>query len=244
MPGPDEGGSPAPPRALVVGGSSDIGRAIAVELAAAGHALTLWGRRRAALDQTAADCRAAGADTSVDPVDVTDDAAMERAVGRLDDHGPLRVAVWTPGLFDWGRADRADPAAWRSVLTVNLTAPAVFTALVAPLLVRSAPSTLIYLGSAAGHQAYADNAAYVAGKHGLTGLARAAFLDLRDRDVKVSLISPGLVAAGGGLASPAGRAHPDRLLSVADVAAAVRYVVASSPVCCPTEIRLQPLRTP
>ena len=105
-------------------------------------------------------------------------------------------------------------------------------------------TSLVYLGSGAGHQAFPHNAAYVASKHGLTGLARATFLDLRDGEVKVSLISPGLVAAGGGLLSPAGQQRPQDLLAIADVAAALRFVVTSSPSCCPTEIQLQPLRSP
>ena len=233
-----------PGQALVVGASSTLGTAIAAELAQLGHPVSLWGRRRAALAEAAAACTASGVPAAVDLVDVTELDQLREGVRRVAERGPLHTVVWAPGLFDWGRADAADPEVWRRVLDVNVTAAAVFTALVAPLLVAAAPSTLVYLGSGAGHQAYADNAAYVASKHGLTGLARATFLDLRDADVKVSLVSPGLVAAGGGLASPAGQSRPQQLLAVADVVAAVRFVVTSGPSCCPTEIRLQPQRSP
>ena len=227
----------------MVGATSTIGRGLAAELAALGHDLVLWGRRTDELAETAEVVAKAGASVRTDTVDVTDPAQLRAGLDALAD-GPLHVAVWTPGLFDWGRADTADPDAWRRLMEVNITAPAVFTALVAPRLVAAAPSTLVYLGSGAGHQAYPNNAAYVASKHGLTGLARATFLDLRDADVKVSVISPGLVAAGVGLLSPAGQRHPEELLAVADVAAALRFVVTSSPACCPTEIRLQPQRSP
>lgn len=222
-------------RALLVGATSEIGRGLAVELALLGHDLVLWGRWQPELEVTAAQVRAGGAEVRTASVDVTDAAALSAE--------PLHVAVRTPGLFDWGRVDRADPTAWRALLEGNVTAPAVFTALVAPLLVSAAPSSLVYLGSGAGHQAYPDNAAYVASKHGLTGLARATFLDLRDADVKVSLISPGMVAAGASLLSPVGQQRPHELLAVADVAAALRFVVTSSPACCTTEIQLQPLRS-
>lgn len=76
------------------------------------------------------------------------------------------------------------------------------------------------------------------------GLAGATFLDVRDRGVKVSVVSPGLVAAGGGLLSDAGPSHPDDLLTPRDVAAAVRFVVTFSETGCPTEIELQPQRSP
>jgi NADP-dependent 3-hydroxy acid dehydrogenase YdfG len=232
------------PQALVVGASSAIGRAVAVELAQLGHAVTLWGRRRPALVEAAAGCRVMGAPTVVDVVDVKDTDQLRVGLGRVVARGPLRTVVWTPGLFDWGRADTADPEVWRGLMDVNVTAPTVFTALVAPFLVESAPSSLLYLGSGAGHQAYSLNAAYVASKHGLTGLARATFLDLRDAGVKVSLISPGMVAAGASLASPVAQRRPQDLLAASDVAAAVRFVLTSSPSCCPTEIHLQPQRSP
>jgi NADP-dependent 3-hydroxy acid dehydrogenase YdfG len=150
--------------------------------------------------------------------------------------------VWVAGLFDWASADRADPATWHRLIDVNLTAASVLAALSAPHLVANAPSALVLIGSGAGHTAYADNAAYVASKHGLTGLARALFLDLRDHGVKVSLVSPGLVAAGAGLSSPAGQTRPAELLQPEDVADAVDFVLRSPAHVCPTEIRLMPQR--
>jgi NADP-dependent 3-hydroxy acid dehydrogenase YdfG len=226
-------------QALVVGGSSAIGRAVAAELAGLGLRLTLWGRDP---DRLAASAQACGG--RVDAVELTDAAAVAGAVERLTAGGPLRAVVYAAGVFDWAPADQADVAAWEEVLTVNLTAAAVLTRLALPALIAAAPSALVYLGSGAAHQAFATNAAYVASKHGLAGLARATFLDVRDRGVKVSLVSPGLVAAGAGLLSPAGRRAPEHLLAPEDVAAAVRFVVTFPARGCPTEIRLQPQRTP
>ena len=230
--------------ALVVGASSEIGRAIAVDLAAQGHRLVLWGRDQRRLEEAAGLCRAAGAGCRIDLVDVTDRAAAGQAVERLRDDGSLRVVVWAAGVFDWAPADQADPDAWARLLDTNLTAAAVLTAQVLPQLVEAAPSALVFIGSGAGRRVHADNAAYVASKHGLAGLAGATFLDVRDRGVKVSVVSPGLVAAGAGLLSEAGTSRPDTLLSPQDVAAAVRFVVTFPVRGCPTEIELQPQSSP
>ncbi len=229
--------------ALVVGGSSDIGRAIAVEVARRGLAVHAWGRDPERLALTEARCREAGAgEVTTTAVDLTDLDGLPDAVARVVATGELACVVWAAGLFDWAPADEADPATWARLLTVSLTAAAVVTAAVAPALVRHAPgSALVHIGSTAADQAFADNAAYVAAKHGLRGLALATFEDLRRHGVKVSLVSPGLVAAGAGLHSPQGRAHPDRLLQPADVAAAVGFVLDFPAHGCPTEIRLQPL---
>jgi NADP-dependent 3-hydroxy acid dehydrogenase YdfG len=143
-------------------------------------------------------------------------------------------------LFDWAPADEADPERWRALAEVNVTAPMEFTPLVLPALVDAAPSSLIYLGSGGGHAIYPNNAAYVSSKHALAALAHATYADVRRHRVKVSVIAPGLVAAGGALSSPVGREHPERLLRPEDVAAAVRFVVDFGDHGCPTEIRLQP----
>ena len=231
-------------QALVVGASSSIGRAIALELAGLGYAVSLWGRDEGRLAETAAACATAQVRTWVDVVDVTDDLAVAGAVSTLRNRGPLGVVVWAAGLFDWAPADEADPATWSRLLQVNLVAAATLTPLVLPALLDAAPSALVYLGSGAAHNVYPNNAAYVASKHGLAGLAGATFLDVRDRDVKVSLVSPGLVAAGPALLSPAGQDHPERLLQPEDVAAAVRFVVTFPRRGCPIEIQLQPQREP
>jgi NAD(P)-dependent dehydrogenase (short-subunit alcohol dehydrogenase family) len=119
------------------------------------------------------------------------DRPGEAGLADIEAQGPLGVVVYAAGAFDWAPADTADLAAWQNVFDVNLTAAAVLTRLALPPLLRAAPSALVYIGSAAGHQVFAGNAAYVASKHGLVALAGATFLDVRDRDVKVSVISPG-----------------------------------------------------
>jgi NADP-dependent 3-hydroxy acid dehydrogenase YdfG len=237
-------GSPEAGQALVVGASSTIGGAIALELAGLGYGLSLWGRDRDRLRATAAACAATGCGVATDRVDVTDRAEVTAALSEVSRRGPLRAVVWAAGLFDWAAADVADPDTWTELLDVNLVAAARITPLVLPQLIASAPSALIYLGSGAARNAYANNAAYVASKHGLAGLAGGTFLDVRDRDVKVSLISPGLVAAGPALWSPAGQQHPERLLQAEDIAAAVRFVVTFPTRGCPIEIQLQPQRHP
>lgn len=227
--------------ALVVGASSTIGARIAGELADLGYALTLWGRDERRLDAAAAAC-SGSRPAAVDLVDVTQHDALPERVSQVAERGALKVVVWAPGLFDWALADEADPATWARLFDVNLVSAAVLTPLVLPHLVRAAPSALIYLGSGAAHTVFRNNAAYVASKHGLAALARATFLDVQARDVKVSLVSPGMVAAGGGRLSPAGQQRPDELLQPDDVAAAVRFVVTFPPRGCPTEIHLQPQR--
>jgi NADP-dependent 3-hydroxy acid dehydrogenase YdfG len=228
-----------PRTALVVGATSELGAALATALAAAGYDVQLWGRNPDRLGVAADRVRRAGRAATPVVVDVRDRRRLDRAVARLDAAAPLAVAVWAAGLFDWALADAADADRWDDVFDVNLSAAAHWSALIAPRLVRAAPARLVLLGSGAGHTAYRNNAAYVASKHGLVGLGRALFQDLRDRGVGVSVLSPAIVDAGGGRLAPAGPK-----LDVADVVAALRYIVGCPPRCCPTEVLLQPVAVP
>jgi NADP-dependent 3-hydroxy acid dehydrogenase YdfG len=236
--------------AVVVGASSAIGTAVAVGLAGAGFDLDLWGRDPHRLAVAAAQATAAGDadDTAaavgaggravVREVALDDPAAVDAAAAAV---GPLTAAVYAAGLFDWGDADTADPDAWARLVQVNLTAAMRVTRRLLPALIAGAPSTLVLIGSGAARRAYPHNPAYVASKHGLLGFARATFLDVRDRGVRVSVVNPGLVAAGAGLLAGA---DPTALLQPADVAAAVRYAVTAPPHACVTELDLQPVRDP
>jgi NADP-dependent 3-hydroxy acid dehydrogenase YdfG len=206
--------------AVVVGATSAIGAAIADGLAADGWTLAPWQRPGGGR------------------VELTDPAQVDAAAAG---HERLGAAVYAAGLFDWGDADVADADAWARLVEVNLTAAMRVTRRLLPALLAGAPSTLVLLGSGAGRQAYPHNAAYVASKHGLLGFARATFLDVRDRGVRVTVVNPGLVAAGAGLLAGT---DPAALLQPADVAAAVRYAVNAPAHACVTELDLQPLRTP
>ncbi|HZA72157.1 MAG TPA: SDR family NAD(P)-dependent oxidoreductase [Propionibacteriaceae bacterium] len=227
---------------LVVGATSEIGTAIATSLVSEVNRLVLWGRDPDRLAGAAAACRAARPELEVETraVDVTRSAELADGVAALCAGGPVKVVVWTPGLFDWAPAQEADSARWRELAEVNVTAPMEFTPLVLPALVDAAPSALIYLGSGGGHAIYPNNAAYVSSKHAIAALAHATYADVRRYRVKVCVIAPGLVAAGPALWSPVGQEHPERLLRPEDVAAAVRFVVGFGDHGCPTEIRLQP----
>ena len=227
---------------LVVGATSEIGAAVARGLVAEVDRLVLWGRDSDRLAGAAEGCRAASAGLEVEtrPVDVTRSAELAEGVAALRTGGPVKVVVWTPGVFDWAPAQDADPARWRELAEVNVTAPMEFTPLVLPALVEAAPSALIYLGSGGGHAIYPNNAAYVSSKHAIAALAHATYADVRRHRVKVCVIAPGLVAAGAALWSPVGQEHPERLLRPEDVAAAVRFVIGFGDHGCPTEIRLQP----
>jgi NADP-dependent 3-hydroxy acid dehydrogenase YdfG len=227
---------------VVAGASSEIGRAIAEDFASRGSALHLWGRDADRVALTRAACERAGASAVVETiVDLEDAAQLEAAVTRALEAGHrITGLVWAAGQFQWGRFDDVDTAETGSLLATTFTAAVTTTQRLLPSLVAAAPSTIVFVGSAAGRQAYPDNAAYVAAKHGIRGFAEALHLDVCDEGVTVGVVSAGLVDAGAGRFAPAARERPGAMLQPRDIARAVRFIAESPSNVCPTEVVLRP----
>ena len=176
--------------ALVTGGGSGIGRAIALALAAQNIDVTICGRRAAALDAVAQQHER----ISTTIADVTDEAAMAAVHARADDVGkPFDIVVANAGFAASAPAAKTTLADWRATLDVNLTGA---FATVQPALVGMAKrgrGRIIFVASTAGLKGYAYVAPYVAAKHGVVGLMRALAVELASTSITVNAVCPGFV---------------------------------------------------
>ena len=177
--------------ALVTGGGSGIGAAIACALADAGAAVTIAGRDTAKLDAVARDLNCA---TVV--ADITSEADCEAMVAiARDNHGPLDIVVANAGAADSAPFAKMDRDHWQRMIDVNLTG--AFNTARAGLgdLTRAGAAEggrrLIFIASTAALKGYPYVAAYVAAKHGVLGLARALSAELATTGVTVNAVCPG-----------------------------------------------------
>ncbi len=164
--------------ALVVGGASGIGAAIAAALAADGCEVVV------------ADLGAAPGGHR--PVDVTDEASVEGVMAEvLAEHGRLDVVVNSAGVSTLGLLTELDAGEFRRVVDVNLTG--AFLVLKHAGRVVADGGAIISLTSLNARQPGTGMGAYCAAKAGLAMLTEVAALELGARDVRVNAISPGLV---------------------------------------------------
>lgn len=177
--------------ALVTGAGTGIGRAIALALAGAGHAVTLAGRRAEPLETVAVEI---GSDQSLIAAgfDVTDAASVEAGVARaVERFGDIAVLVNCAGEAPSAPFERTDQQTWDRALGVNLTGAFLATQAALPSLKRAGNGRIINIASTAGLTGYAYVTAYCAAKHGLVGLTRALALELAKTDVTVNAVCPG-----------------------------------------------------
>jgi NAD(P)-dependent dehydrogenase (short-subunit alcohol dehydrogenase family) len=177
--------------ALVTGGGSGIGAAIARALGEAGAAVTLVGRRQGPLDEVARSLRKAAAVAA----DITDEDDCARMVALAHEaHGPLDIVLANAGAAESAPAAKIDMAHWQRMIGVNLTGAFLTARAALPDLTRkpAAPGRrLVFVASTAGLKGYPYVAAYCAAKHGVVGLARALSAELAPAGVTVNAVCPG-----------------------------------------------------
>jgi NAD(P)-dependent dehydrogenase (short-subunit alcohol dehydrogenase family) len=177
--------------ALVTGGGTGIGAAIAQALAAADAAVTIVGRRKAVLQEVAARLPMVAAVTA----DVTREAdcdAMMRAARAV--HGPVDIVIANAGAAESVPAGKIDAEHWQRMIGVNLTGAFLTVKAALADVTRDAADgagRIVFVASTAGLKGYPYVAAYCAAKHGVVGLMRALSLELASRRVTVNAVCPG-----------------------------------------------------
>lgn len=183
---------PADGSAWVTGASGGIGRAVALRLAAEGWTVYATARRGEALEQLAAETAGPGLILPL-PGDVTDPAAMARAVAKITASGPLALALLNAGAYTPMRAQTFCAATARTMFDVNLGGVANCLEPVLAHMLARGRGHIALTASVAGYRGLPDAAAYSATKAGLIAMAEALAMDLVDLGVRISVINPGFV---------------------------------------------------
>jgi NAD(P)-dependent dehydrogenase (short-subunit alcohol dehydrogenase family) len=186
--------SAAPRRvALVTGASRNIGRAIAIAFARAGHAVACLGRDEAALNETAALIRDVGSEASVHLGDAGSDTALEGfARAAAEAHGGIDVLVNNAGVMREVSIVDMPPAEFRKVIDINLTAYYTLSRAAYPEL-RRRRGVIVNIGSLFGSLGVSAAASYCASKAGIEGLTRALAVEWARDGIRAFCVAPGYV---------------------------------------------------
>lgn len=177
--------------ALVTGGGSGLGAAIAVALAEAGAEVTIVGRRRDPLEALAARHARIHAVTG----DVTHETSLVAAFAEaIAANGPLSIIVANAGQAESAPFARTSLEAFERIVAVNLTGVFLTLREGVHAMANSGWGRLVVVASIAGLRGYSYVAPYCAAKHGAVGLVRALGMELQSTGITVNAICPGYAA--------------------------------------------------
>lgn len=235
--------------AVVTGATRGVGEAIARRLASMGAHLALVARSADPLNRVREQIKQAGGSASIFPCDLTDASAIARlgeSIAREHKRCDILVnnaAVGLEGKF----LHEITPGEWDLVFNTNLRGPYLMIRAFAPLMIAAHSGHIVNISSLAGRNPLPKGAAYAASKWGLNGLACSVAEELRQYNIRVSVIAPGSINTGFNDHSGRGAASgkdPNKKLQPNQIASVVAMLVTQPAQSFISEVQMRPTQKP
>ena len=225
--------------AVITGGGSGIGRAMARTFASNGYAVVITGRDPKRLQDAAAQLAKTQAQVITLPCDVRDPVSVEKLIheiGKL--HPAIDVLINNAGVaHTLAPVEKLPIETWKEVIDTNLTGTFLVTRAALPLM--HAGATIVNNLSVAAVQPFAGMSAYNASKFGAMGFTQALREDLRKRGIRVVALLPGATDTNiwGQFWADAPR---EKMITAETVAEAVFHAASAPANATIEEIRIGP----
>lgn len=178
--------------ALVTGGSSGLGRAMAQALAAAGARVVVAARRREALDESVAAIQGEGGQAAALVADLADSGSLEETARRAaEPFGEVTILVNAAGVNLRQPIEEVDLASWQLTLQLHLGTPFFLSRALVPGMRKQGYGRIINLASLQSQRAFPNSAPYGAGKGGIVQLTRAMAEAWSRHGINANSIAPG-----------------------------------------------------
>jgi ketoreductase len=180
--------------ALVSGGGTGIGKAIATQLARNGAQVAIASRNAERLNQAVSGLAHAGAKVLALPMDVRDKKSIEGAVAKVVGQcGAIHILVNNAGISGLSMIDDPDDSRWFDIVNTNLHGLYMLTKAVLRHMPNHAGGRVINISSVLGKFGVPGYTAYCTTKHGMIGFTRALALEVVNRGITVNTVCPGWV---------------------------------------------------
>lgn len=180
--------------ALVTGGGTGIGKAIAFAMAEQGADVVIASRDSTHLDATVQELTAAGHRALALVLDINDTASVQSCVAGIEAQcGHVDILINNAGVSGMTPMDQEEDRLWHAIVDTNLTGTYQVTKAVLRIMTSDHGGRIINMSSVLGKFGVPGYAAYCASKHGLIGFTKALALELVSRNITVNALCPGWV---------------------------------------------------
>jgi NAD(P)-dependent dehydrogenase (short-subunit alcohol dehydrogenase family) len=180
--------------ALITGGTSGIGKVTAIAFASAGAKVVLTGRREKEGAEVVAEIKQTGGTASFVRADVSKDADIVNAIEFVvATYGRLDVAFNNAGVEMLGPLDQVTEEQYRSTFDINVWGVLNSMKYEIPAMLKVGGGAIVNTSSIAGHIGLAQASIYVATKHAVEGLTKAAAVEFGKQGIRVNAVAPGTI---------------------------------------------------
>ncbi len=223
---------------LITGGTSGIGKVTALKFGAAGAKVVVSGRRETEGQSVVSDIKSAGGEATFIKADVAVEADIAALVAKtVETYGRIDVAFNNAGVEITGPLTEVTEADYRRVFDINVWGVLASMKHEIPVMLKQGGGVIINTSSIAGQIGMAGASVYIASKHAVDGLTKAAAIEHAKQGIRVNAVSPGAIGTdmldrftGGGSAeaiSYMSSLHPvGRLGKSEEIAAAVFFLAS------------------
>ena len=220
--------------ALITGGTSGIGRAVADKLAQLGIQVLVVGRNRERGDKAVAEIRAAGGKADFISSDLRD-ASTARAVAKKAVElggGHVDILINNAGIFPFGPTHEMTEEAFDKVYSLNVKAPYFLVAELAPLMAKRGKGAIVNVSTMVADYGAAGMSLYGSSKAAINLLTKAWAAEYGPKGVRVNAVSPGPTrtegteAMGDGIDQLAAQAPAGRAAKADEIAEAIVFLAS------------------
>jgi NADP-dependent 3-hydroxy acid dehydrogenase YdfG len=229
---------------LITGGTTGIGRATAILLAAQGARVMIFGRQQNDLDEAMKDIREAGGEVLGLTADVSDPQDIQRVFQEFDQQMDKLDILINNAALGYGSVMEGGYPEWEYILKTNLLGYMAMTHEAAERMKANGWGHIVNIGSMSADVREKDSSVYVGTKAGIQGFSEALRKEVNSHGIKVTLIEPG--AVGTDMQSQYSpeqqreRIEKMKMLRAEDIAACVLYTITQPKRCDVVSLQIRP----
>ena len=229
---------------LITGGTTGIGRAIAILLAAQGARVMIFGRHEQELNEAMNDIRQAGGEVLGLTADVSDPQDVQRVFQEFDGQMDKLDILINNAALGYGSVMEGSYPEWEYILKTNLLGYMAMSHEAIQRMKANGWGHIVNIGSMSADVREKDSSVYVATKSGIQGFTEALRKEVNSQGIKVTLIEPG--AVGSDMQSQYSpeqqreRIEKMKMLRAEDIAACVLYTITQPKRCDVVSLQIRP----
>lgn len=212
--------------AIITGGGSGLGKAVAIALANEGVNIGITGRNEENLKNTAEEIKKLGINAAYSVFSIDDEKAVKLGIDTLvKDLNGVDILVNNAGIGNFGTLEQMPSETWEQVMKTNLFGVYYAAQAVHPYMKEKGEGDIVNVASTAGLKGGANMSAYAASKAAVVSLSQSMMAEWRKENIRVITLTPSTIASDMSIQGGLTDGNPEKVLQPEDFAEWVRDIL-------------------